>query len=128
MAAPRQHEQGFALVEILIIILILAVLLIVVVPNVSGLFRSAKLESFNADKAQIQTAVEAYHLTRPPNVYPTSGGGAGLIDFSLLITQAVLLRTVPQSAGPAHGGTGSYTWYIDGTGTITTTFIDSTYP
>lgn len=123
-----RDERGFTLVELLIVISILGVLMAIVVPNVGGLLGAGKESSFNADRATIQTAVDAYYLTRNPNVYPTNGGAGGVVNFTYLVTNSNLLRTMPQSAGPAHGGTGSYTWYANSVGTITTTYTAGTYP
>ncbi len=121
MLTVDRDERGFTLVELLIVISILGVLVAIVVPNVGGLLGAGKQASFNADQATIQTAVDAYYLTRNPNVYPTTGGGAGNINFTYLVTNAALLKTIPQSASAVQGGTGSYTWGVTAVGVVTTT-------
>jgi prepilin-type N-terminal cleavage/methylation domain-containing protein len=124
-------ERGFTLIELLMVISILAVLGAVVVPNVGGLLGFGKQQAFNADAATIQTAVDAYYLTRNPNLYPTdayAGLGPGAINFSYLVTGSALLKSVPASAAPAQGGTGSYLWGINSAGAVTTTFVTGVYP
>lgn len=124
-------ERGFTLIELLMVISILAVLGAVVAPNVGGLLGFGKQQAFNADAATIQTAVDAYYLTRNPNRYPTDandGLGPGSINFTYLVTSVALLKTVPSSAAPAQGGSGSYLWEINSAGAVTTTFVAGTYP
>jgi prepilin-type N-terminal cleavage/methylation domain-containing protein len=130
MLTINRDERGFTLVELLIVISILGVLVAIVVPNVGGLLGAGKQASYSADQATIQTAVDAYYLTRNPNLYPTTLGGAGSIDFNIVVTKAALLKTVPQSALPAQGGVGNYTWYVNAVGVVTSTpgFTAGTYP
>jgi prepilin-type N-terminal cleavage/methylation domain-containing protein len=130
MLTVNRDERGFTLVELLIVISILGVLVAIVVPNVGGLLGAGKQASYNADQATIQTAVDAYYLTRNPNEYPTTGGKGGNINYTYLVTNAAMLKTIPQSEVPARGGVGSYTWYVNAVGVVTSTpgFTSGLYP
>jgi prepilin-type N-terminal cleavage/methylation domain-containing protein len=127
----HSDERGFTLIELLMVISILGVLGAVVAPNLGGLLGFGKQQAFNADQATIQTAVDAYYLTRNPSVYPTdayAGRGPGAINFTYVVTRAALLKSVPTSAVAAQGGSGSYLWGINSLGVVTTTFLSGTYP
>ena len=52
-------EQGFTLVELLIVLAILAVLVAVVLPNFTGLLGSSQTTAASAEKTIVQTAVDA---------------------------------------------------------------------
>ncbi len=122
-------EMGFSLVELLIVTAILAVLMSVVLQNVGGVLSAVRHAAFNQDRRTIQMAVDYYYAALHPNRYPTADLTApGVISFTRLVN-ANLLHGVPLSAAAAaHAdavGVGSYTWYIDASGAVTTTFSGS---
>ena len=91
-------EQGFTLVELLIVIVILGILAGIVVFAVGNLTSNAKSNSCSTEKSTISTALEAYKAQN----------GASPAAMSNLTTGAnALLKTTPAS----------YT--IDGSGNIT---------
>jgi len=55
----RSGEEGFTLVELLIVLAILAVLVAVVLPNFTGLLGGAKDTASDAELVIVQTAVDA---------------------------------------------------------------------
>lgn len=128
--SPRT-AAGLSLVELLIVSAILAVLIAVVWQSVGGVLTAARHQAFNQDRRTIQLAVDTYYAVFSPNKYPTADLTApGAISFNRLVN-ANTLRGVPLSAAQTlderSPGYGSYTWYIDAAGTITTTFAGS-YP
>jgi prepilin-type N-terminal cleavage/methylation domain-containing protein len=80
-------KKGFTLVELLAVIAILAILVIVAMPNVLGMFSSAKVNTFvtevqkymdTAKTAFVQTA-----LSKPasPIVFASDGNGDATLDM-----------------------------------------------
>jgi prepilin-type N-terminal cleavage/methylation domain-containing protein len=124
MFAAKHADGGFTLIELLIVLSILGLLVAVVVPNIGGLLEMTRQSAYSADLATIQSAVDAYYLTRNANVFPTSTGGAGAISFAYLVTSTAHLKTVPQSAAPPQGK-GNYNWYVSAAGVVTSTLIPS---
>jgi prepilin-type N-terminal cleavage/methylation domain-containing protein len=59
----RSGEEGFTLVELLIVLAILAVLVAVVLPNFTGLLSGAKGTASDAELVIVQTAVDAKMAT-----------------------------------------------------------------
>ena len=55
----RSGEEGFTLVELLIVLAILAVLVAVVLPNFTGLLGGSQTTAADAEKVIVQTAVDA---------------------------------------------------------------------
>lgn len=122
----------FTLPEALVILCLIGVLIALVTPNVVGLLNAAREDAFYTDHRLIQMAVDQYYLSIAPGYYPTNDLTApGVISFTRLI-QADLLRAVPQSAEqrshPDAPGGGHYTWAINASGVVTTTFQKGVFP
>ncbi len=58
--AKRNNEEGFTLVELLVVITILGVLAAVVVFSISGITDKSKSSACAADKSAVDTAIESY--------------------------------------------------------------------
>jgi len=64
-------EQGFTLVELLIVVVILGILAGIVVFSVGNMSGEAKDKVCMRDQGQYETAVEVFKAQSPANVYPT---------------------------------------------------------
>jgi general secretion pathway protein G len=63
----RRAESGFTLIELLVVIAILGVLAGIVIFNVTGVSDRGQLAACRADVANIQTALDSWRNTGPPN-------------------------------------------------------------
>ena len=66
-----RQEDGFTLIEVLVVISILGILAGIVVFSVAGLSNRGQADACKTDKATLQTAVQAYFAQN--SVYPANG-------------------------------------------------------
>lgn len=77
MNSPRRSEQGFTLVELLIVVIILAIMSAIAIPQFSSSTEDAKVSSLETNLAELRAAVELYyhqHNSRYPGVYAETDG------------------------------------------------------
>ncbi len=134
-------EAGVTLIEMLIVLALIGILLAVVVPNLGGFFGRGKDRAYDADRALMQSAVDAYYtdFTRRPGSrkYPTANGAGAAsattnayINFNHLVSESYL-RNVPDSASADNpgGSTGTYSWWVQASGIITSSPVyNGSYP
>jgi prepilin-type N-terminal cleavage/methylation domain-containing protein len=61
MGHVRKEENGFTLVELLMVVMLLGILAAIVIVNIVGLVGRGERESFELDERTIQTAVSAFY-------------------------------------------------------------------
>ncbi|MDB6154518.1 MAG: xcpT 8 [Chthoniobacteraceae bacterium] len=75
----RRRQQGFTLVEMLLVLVILAVLAAIVIPKMSGRSQQAKITAAKADISGIEMALDSFEVDT--GGYPAGSNGLNsLID------------------------------------------------
>ena len=90
----RSWEQGFTLIELMVVILIIGLLATIVVQNLRGATDKAKRVKAQADIAQIKSGLDRYYLDA--GSYPTSDQGLNA------------LMTAPTGGNIPHDWEGPY--------------------
>src|ERR1700730_11051041 len=73
MKSRRYNQDGFTLIEIMVVILILGLLATIVVQSLRGAADKAKRTKAQADLAEIKTALDRHYLDN--GYYPTTDQG-----------------------------------------------------
>src|ERR1700720_2723858 len=81
MKSRRYNQDGFTLIEIMVVILILGLLATIVVQSLRGAADKAKRTKAQADLAEIKTALDRYYLDN--GYYSTTDQGLSALDSPL---------------------------------------------
>ena len=104
----KKRQQGFTLIELIIVMVIIAILVLLLLPNLSNGPKRARDSQRKSDFRSVQSALEQYFSDN--NSYPPDGGG-GTGGFTGLGTYLVpqYIKTLPTD--PKNGGTNGTTGY-----------------
>lgn len=96
----KRQEEGFTLIEMLIVVIILGILAAVVVFGVSTFRKDSAAEACKTDVKSVETAVEAYKAKT--GAYPTGAGAddaAKAADRMTKVVTAGYLKSAPTGSG-----------------------------
>jgi general secretion pathway protein G len=122
MKSRRYNQDGFTLIEIMVVILILGLLATIVVQSLRGAADKAKRTKAQADLAEIKTALDRYYLDN--GYYPSTDQG-----LNALVSQPTSGRVPPnyESGGyierlPADPWGNQYFFQSDGNSYVLKSF------
>lgn len=99
-----QQQDGFTLIEVLVVISILGVLAGIVVFAVSGISDRGQVNACKTDKVTVQTAQQAHFAKTTPGAYAASG--AALVSAGLLAADSTMHETTTSGAVTVKAGGG----------------------
>ena len=104
----KKSQQGFTLIELIIVMVIIAILVLLLLPNLANGPKRARDSQRKSDFRSVQSALEQYFADN--NSYPPDGGG-GNGGFTGLATYLVPRYIKAMPTDPKNAGTNGTTAY-----------------
>jgi len=137
----RRKNQGFTLIELMIVVAIVGILAAIAIPNFIGMQKRAKTTEAKSNLGELWTLEEAYRAesdtyvqpsgTLAPGTYDGTVGWAelgyypkGTTRYGYSVLSADLTTFSAQASGDIDGDAGVDTWTIDEVGNLVHTVMD----
>ncbi len=137
----RRKEQGFTLIELMIVVAIVGILAAIAIPNFVGMQKRAKTTEAKSNLGQIWTLQEAYRAENDTYVAPAGAIASGTHDgstgwdelgfypkgttrYAYSVTSASGTAFTAQASGDLDGDAAVDVWTIDELGNLQHTTID----
>lgn len=123
-----RRDEGFTLVELMVVVLIIGILVAIAIPVFNAASRTARLRTCHSNQRTIEGAVQQWLAADPNNAWTAksingadelTAGGAYIKDVPRCPAAATTARYFVNAAGTVTGDNGDGTWVTDGTLTHT---------
>jgi general secretion pathway protein G len=107
----NQKEQGFTIVELLIVIVVIAILAAITIVSYNGIVNNARYTTYQADIAAVDKAIQLYYVDN--GTYPfsgTMGGNTGASATSLENIPGLTPKYLNKAPTFPAGGVGYYVY------------------
>jgi type IV pilus assembly protein PilA len=137
----RKKEQGFTLIELMIVVAIVGILAAIAIPNFIGMQKRAKTTEAKSNLGELWVLQEAYRAESDTYVAPSGALAAGTYDgtvgwaelgfypkgttrYAYSVTGATASTFTAQAAGDIDNDGQNDVWTIDEVGNLQHTTID----
>lgn len=126
MWAKNKHQDGFTIVELLIVIVVIGILAAITIVAYNGIQTRARTATVTSQLTQAAQKIAVWQADNP-GLAPATLADAGVADTDSVLFQLTSNNSVSPSTFCVTATSGSITYYVDNNGTAPTAGVCSGY-